>query len=94
MAGDITTQPKHGWRAVPMSSLCILLGVWPKPLAILPHKKASLTCLAHLGDGTQIEKWSHLWYAAQGGQDKESEHFMVQKPLAVLPSNFANVHKP
>jgi hypothetical protein len=92
MAGDITTQPKHGWRAVPMSSLCILLGVnrWQ----YCPIKKASLTCLAHLGDGTQIEKWSYLWYAAQGGQDKESGHFMVQKPLAVLPSNFANVHKP
>ncbi len=26
--GNITTQPKQGWQAMPMSSLCILLCLW------------------------------------------------------------------
>jgi hypothetical protein len=29
VAGDITTQPKQGRQAGPMSSLCILLCLWP-----------------------------------------------------------------
>ncbi len=30
-AGDITTQPKQGRQAVPMSSLCIILCLWSDP---------------------------------------------------------------
>ncbi len=35
VAGDITTEPKQGRRAGPMSSLCILLCLWIRQQVIL-----------------------------------------------------------
>ncbi len=46
VAGSITTQPKQGRQAAPMSSLCILLCLWTK---------ISTTCLGQtLGNKIQI----------------------------------------
>ncbi len=47
VAGDITTQPKQGRQAGPMSSLCILLCLWvlPTPLPSWPLGHRSLGSL-------------------------------------------------
>ncbi len=44
MAGDITTQPKQGRQAAPMSSLCILLCLWVTLLVDCPFfvRKSSI----------------------------------------------------
>jgi hypothetical protein len=39
VAGNITTQPKQGWQARPISSLCILLCLWFVSISCLWYQK-------------------------------------------------------